>query len=286
MWAAFGLLIATLGYFTLPETYQPRILTNKRNRLVKQTGNHDLYTQFSIGAPSVAQRLSKALVRPAIMLSTEVILLLISLAMMLMYGVLYLVLTTFTIVFRETYDESVGIAGLNYVSLFVGFTIGGQVGGRAMDFVYKRLKTRNGGKGQPEHKLPMSIAGGFFLSSGLIIYGWGAEKKVHWMVPNIGAALFSIGSMWCFMSLMNYIVDSYGLYAASGTAGAVFLRSLAGFGFPLFADNLYQTLDLGWGNTMLALIYLVLGVSSSCLFMVYGPYLRSKSPHQSGRKNL
>jgi hypothetical protein len=42
--------------------------------------------------------------------------------------------------------------------------------------------------------------------------------------------------------------------------GAVtFFRSLAGFGFPLFAPSMYRTLGFGKGDTILAVIAIVFG---------------------------
>jgi hypothetical protein len=42
-------------------------------------------------------------------------------------------------------------------------------------------------------------------------------------------------------------------------AAAVFLRSLAGFGFPLFAPTMYNALGYGKGNTILAAAAIALG---------------------------
>jgi hypothetical protein len=42
-------------------------------------------------------------------------------------------------------------------------------------------------------------------------------------------------------------------------AAATFLRSLAGFGFPLFAPTMYNALGYGKGNTILAVAAIVLG---------------------------
>jgi hypothetical protein len=39
------------------------------------------------------------------------------------------------------------------VSLAIGFTLGGQIGGRAVDRIYHRLKKRNGGEGKPGQRL-------------------------------------------------------------------------------------------------------------------------------------
>jgi hypothetical protein len=42
-------------------------------------------------------------------------------------------------------------------------------------------------------------------------------------------------------------------------AAATFLRSLAGFGFPLFAPAMYNALGYGKGDTILAVAAIVLG---------------------------
>mgnify|MGYP000218072529 FL=1 len=70
--------------------------------------------------------------------------------MAVIYGSMYLVLTTFSMVFTTYYNESIGISSLNYISLAIGFTIGGQVGGRSVDRIYRHLKNKNGGVGRPE----------------------------------------------------------------------------------------------------------------------------------------
>ena len=42
-------------------------------------------------------------------------------------------------------------------------------------------------------------------------------------------------------------------------AAATFLRSMAGFGFPLFAPAMYSSLGYGKGDTVLAVVAIVLG---------------------------
>lgn len=92
-------------------------------------------------------------------------------------------------------------------------------------------------------------------------------------------------------------VDSYAVYAASAIAGVTSFRALAGFGFPLFSDKIYGQLGdgkpsiplgclsnnktetralSGWGNTILALICLVIGCPAPFVFYKYGPALRSR----------
>jgi DHA1 family multidrug resistance protein-like MFS transporter len=39
---------------------------------------------------------------------------------------------------------------------------------------------------------------------------------------------------------MNYIIDSYLMFAASAIAGNTMLRSLCGFAFPMFATQMFN----------------------------------------------
>ncbi|EPQ26124.1 uncharacterized protein PFL1_06332 [Pseudozyma flocculosa PF-1] len=258
----------------------------RRNRLRKQTGNAALHTVFDAdGGEAWYTRFGHNLVRPFILLTTQPIIQVFSVFMMILYGCMYILLTVFPLVFEETYGERPGVASLNYISLAIGFTVGGQVGGRVVDRVYRRLRDgRGGGVGQPEYKLPLLMVSSLLLPVGLVVYGWTAERRVHWIVPNLGAVVFSAGLMASFLVSQSYLVDVMPLYAASALAAAVFLRSLGGFGFPLFAPVMYDKLGQGWGNSVLALISAIVGIPAPWLLWRYGPYLRSKSQYASKQK--
>ncbi|KAI9876405.1 MAG: hypothetical protein M1823_007288, partial [Watsoniomyces obsoletus] len=49
------------------------------------------------------------------------------------YGIMYLVLSTFPMVFKEQYGMAPGSASLNYISLGVGFVLGLQISGPLQD---------------------------------------------------------------------------------------------------------------------------------------------------------
>ncbi len=118
--------------------------------------------------------------------------------------------------------------------------------------------------------------------AGLLIYGWTAEYKTHWIGPNIGAAMFAAGAMGTFLVCQSYLVDVLPLYAASVLAAAVFVRSLGGFGFPLFAPTMYDHLGQGWGNSVLALVSALVGIPAPYVLFKYGPKLRAKSRYAAG----
>ncbi|KIV96502.1 hypothetical protein, variant 1 [Exophiala mesophila] len=246
--------IQCLGYFYLRETYAPKILSMKAKRLRKETGNPDLRTEWEIPGRTLTTILATNLIRPFRLLGTQIIIQVIAIYMAYLYGLMYLVLATFPRVWAEIYDQSTGMGGLNYLSLGIGFFMGSQIAAPLNDRIYIALKKRNGGVGRPEFRCPLMVPGALLVPIGLFIYGWTARPGVHWIFPNIGAALLSAGTIMGFQCAQTYIVDAYQRFAASAIAAAVVLRSLAGFGFPLFAPYLYAALNLDWGNSLLGFV--------------------------------
>lgn len=91
-------------------------------------------------------------------------------------------------------------------------------------------------------------------------------------------ALVAAGVILSFQCIQNYVIDAFTLHAASGMcsvpsnvrllswsivlsalAAVSFLRSLCGFGFPLFAPAMYQALGFGKGDTILAVVAIIIG---------------------------
>lgn len=103
--------------------------------------------------------LKTSLVRPFRLLGTQVIIQVLALYMAYLYGLLYLVLSTFPSVWEGVYRESVGVGGLNYISLGLGCFIGAQTSARMSDKVYISLKRRNNDVGRPEFRVPLMIPG-------------------------------------------------------------------------------------------------------------------------------
>jgi len=52
---------------------------------------------------------------------------------------------------------------------------------------------------------------------------------------------------------------TYKCLVITALAAIIFLRSLAGFGFPLFAPAMYNALGYGKGDTILAVVAIVVG---------------------------
>ncbi|WPH02959.1 Hypothetical protein R9X50_00583100 [Acrodontium crateriforme] len=280
-WAVviFGAVVQVLIYFTLKETYGPRILYWKAEKLRKETGNSDLRTKFQLDDRSLKSVMRHAIVRPFRLLGTQVIVQFLAAYMAVIYGILYLVLGTFPTLWTDVYHESVGIGGLNYISITIGLTTGMQLGGRGSDYIYRRMKEKAGGTGRPEFRIPLLFAGVLTVSSGLFIYGWSAAYHTHWIVPNIGAAIMAAGASCSFTALQTYTIDTYTQFAASAIGATAVVRSMAGFGFPLFAPQMYKAVGYGWGNSILAFVGLGVGLPGAVVLWFFGEKLRKKSTY-------
>lgn len=195
---------------------------------------------------------------------------------------MYLALATFPDVWRSKYHESISISGLNYLSLAIGYIIGTQSCSKLIDITYKRLQQRHNGIGKPEYRLPVLIPGSLLVPIGLLWYGWSAQHNLHWIMPNIGSAIFAAGVKYGLQCTQVYALDVYPTYAASASAASSSMRSLAGFAFPIFAPYMYDRLGYGWGNSVLALIAVVIGLPAAVGLWYFGPSLRRRSKYAAG----
>lgn len=274
--------IQLFGLFFLQETYPPVLLARKKDKLIKETGNAALFTEYDKLNRNLGQTLKVALIRPFKMIFTQVAIQVLAAYMAYIYGLLYIVLSTFPALWRDKYHESIGVGGLNYISLGIGFFLGAQICAPLQDRVYRQLRKRNNGIGRAEFRVPLMVPGAVMAPLGLFLYGWSAQARLHWIVPNIGAAIFSAGSLISYQCIQTYLVDAYTRYAASAFAAVTVLRSLCGFGFPLFAPAMYDALDYGWGNSLLAFIAIAIGFPGPILLWKYGQKLRERSPFAAG----
>ncbi|KAJ5096989.1 MFS transporter cpaT, partial [Penicillium angulare] len=265
--------VVTTSFFTIKESYAPTLLARKAKRLRKETGNPNLRSVLDTGLDP--KRLFKqSIIRPTKMLFLSPIVFLLSLYVALIYGYLYLLFTTFTDVFQSQYGFSQGSVGLSYLGIGVGSLIGLFVLGTTSDRLLKYLTVKNGGASKPEYRLPPMIPGTLFVPISLFIYGWTAYYKVHWIVPIIGTGFMGVGMLIAFMTVSTYLVDAYTIYAASAMAANTVFRSLAGALLPLAGPKMYETLGLGWGNSLLGFIALALS-PLPIVFYMFGERIRT-----------
>lgn len=134
----------------------------------------------------------------------------------------------FPIIFEEQRHWSQGISGLSFLGVGVGQILAVFVY-LVFDRLYKQKGAKAGGRLAPEARLDPALLGCVLLPIGLFWFAWTNFLSIHWIVPIIGTSFFGVGQVLLFISLMNYTIDAYTVFAASSLAANAIFRALFGF---------------------------------------------------------
>lgn len=270
-WSSFGLIVLFLR-----ESYPPVVLVAKAAELRRRTKNWGIHAKQEEVEVDIRELVTKNFSRPIRLLFTEPVILLVTIYMSFIYGLLYLFLTAYPLVFQGVHRMSPGVGGLPFFGMVVGLLI---VAGYFIwsSKGYNRKLAANGGQPVPEWRLPPVIIGGALFAAGLFWFGWtGHSRSIHWIVPTLSGLLTGFGILAIFIQLFNYIIDSYLMFAASAIAGNTFLRSITAAGFPLFARQMFDGMGIQWASTLLGCVAILL-VPIPVGFYLYGRKLRARS---------
>ncbi|EME85425.1 uncharacterized protein MYCFIDRAFT_186050 [Pseudocercospora fijiensis CIRAD86] len=273
--AIFAFFMVALTFFTLPELYSPVLLKRKARRVRKETGDDRFWHPHESEKMKPSNILTKYFSRPIRMLVTEPMVTCIAAYASFVYGILYMTLEVFPIVFREERGYSTVVSTLPFLALFVGVLCAVGINLANQSF-YAKAMAKNNGNAAPEARLPPIFIGGFLFTTGLFWFGWTADPKYHWSLPTVAAAFIGAGFNTIFQQCINYLIDVYGRYAASAVSANTFLRSIIACGLPLAAGPMFRNMGVGPATSVLGGIS-CLGLPLPWLFMKYGLKLRMKS---------
>ncbi|KAE8149902.1 major facilitator superfamily domain-containing protein [Aspergillus avenaceus] len=280
-WATsiFQVVMILVSFSAFHETYEPLILRRRAERIRRETGDSRYYTadERLQGRRSAWRVLGRALVRPVRLLALHPIIQISSLISAFYYGILYIVLSTFSDLWTTQYNQSVEISGLHYIAIAIGEISGSQICAWLMDTLYHRLKARANGEHSPELRVPSVLPGALLGPLGLFLYGWAAQYRLHWAIVDLGAFITMLGMQITSMPLQAYVMEAYPSHTGSAGAATQFLRSLTAFLFPLFSPRMYQVLGYGWGNSTIAFVGLLVGLPAPLALWVYGAKLRARA---------
>jgi MFS family permease len=166
------------------ETHAPTILQKRARSLRQTSGDSRYHTEWDSleSGRSVTWVLRRSLSRPIRLLLFHPIVQIQACLSGFIYGILYLVLSTFANLWTTEYHESNTISGLHYISICLGEMVGAYVGGKVLDISFKKMTRRASGEARPEHRIPSMLPGALITPVGLLMYGWAAQKQAPWIV--------------------------------------------------------------------------------------------------------
>ncbi|KAJ5081835.1 hypothetical protein NUU61_010099 [Penicillium alfredii] len=125
---------------------------------------------------------------------------------------------------------------------------------------YKRSVKKNNRKAVPEARLPPMVTAPEYL----------------WPLPVVAAGFIGAGFTIVFQQCLNFLVDTYGVFAASAVSANTILRSVLACALPMAVRPMFKKLGVGSASSCLGGIS-CLSLPVPLLFMKYGALLRKKS---------
>lgn len=249
----------------------------------------------SLPMKEVVARMASTITRPLRLLIFSPIVLFLSLYAAFAFGLLFLLFTSFAVVFKGQYGWSTGISGLAYIGLGIGMFASVVIQARFGGVVFEAQRKRNG-KSRPEDRLLITAYAAPILPAGMFWYGWCVDKQTHWILPILGTVLIGFGIVCVMvgprireeglgsaaadhfqMPQMIYLVEVYGATAgASALAANTVLRCIAGAFVPLAGTPMYDNLGLGWGNSLLGFLAVAF-IPVPWVLGIYGEKIRRNS---------
>jgi len=184
------------------------------------------------------------------------------------FGCLYILNISIQSTFAaQPYSFSTLIIGLLYIPNSVGYLLASLFGGKWIDSIMHREARKAGryddrGKliFRPEDRMKENAwIAAILWPSALIVYGWTAEKGIHWIVPMISNFFFGIGSMLIFALVNTMLTEFMPRRAASGIALNNFVRNIFSFTGAVVAEPILSAIGNGWLMTILGIWSVITG---------------------------
>lgn len=190
MQAIITITFVVLAFFFMPESYAPVLLKRKAVRLRKTTGDERYWHPHEDVKMKLDNIVSKHFSRPLRMFFTEPMVTCICVYASFVYGLLFLCIEVFPIVFFEERSYSLVVSTLPFIGMFVGCLIAVGINIANQPFYVRAVEKTGKGRAVPEARLPPMIIGGCLLTTGLFWFGWTSAPKYHWALPVVAAGEF------------------------------------------------------------------------------------------------
>ena len=191
----------------------------------------------------------------------------------------YLLFEAFPIVYSVGHGFNEGDTGLTYLPIFIGGVIG-----VISYLVYfnprytAAIKEFAPHPVPPEYRLEICMWAATIYTLSFFWFGWTSYPSVSFWSPLAASIPMGVAIVFLFLGLFNYVIDAYLFVAASALSAMTVVRSLFGASFPLFATQMYETLNPRWASTLLGLLALIM-TPIPFVLRKYGHHLRRRSKY-------
>ncbi|KAF2871483.1 putative MFS transporter [Massariosphaeria phaeospora] len=171
------------------------------------------------------------------------------------------------------YNWSVTNSGLITVATFLGFFL-------AMPFLSSsdrlaaHLTRKNNGIREAEMRLGVMLPAMLMAPAGIILYGFAAERNLHWITYFIGVGMDQWGALFYFSFTLAYAVDSYSANTSEMLIAMNLGKQAISFGMGIYL--LDWILERGFAVTISGIFAAILLANNLVLlvFMVWGKSIR------------
>lgn len=256
------LLVLILVFFR--ETRGGAYLQKRAKQLRKATGDERYRSPMDVETPKLQDMLKTSSVKALRMLFTEPVVFAFGLWIAFSWAVVFLFLSVIPITFETKRGFSEGVAGLPYISLCIGVTLGWAVHSLTQMKKYLHMTADPDCKVLPESRLYGAMFGAVWLPVGLFIYSFTQYGYLPWIAPTIALAPIAFGIYFIFESTYSYTADCYGESSSSAIAGQGLMRNTLGAVSPLFATQFFNNVGSQYAGLILSLIGKFAARSAGC----------------------
>lgn len=297
-WIMFimGGAILVMVLLLQPETYGSLLLHWKAMVLRKETGDKRYRAPIEMKRESLGRRLLTSIYRPFLLFYSELILILMSLYLTVVYIVLFTFLEGYTFIFTDTYGVSQGITSVAWAGMLCGILLVTCVVPVVYSWTAKEYQKTSAIA--PETRLWYAMLGGApAVPVSLFWMGWTcnvcflldipraltnhqslSKSSISIWSPLIASALFGYGITTIFIVAYMYVIDSYGVYSASALGFLVFTRYVVAGGMTVAGTPIYRSIGVQYTLTILGSISGLMAFIPYLLF-IYGPRIRKYSKY-------
>lgn len=258
------------------ETYVPALLQQKVKKVRKETGDDKYWSRYDVKV-NFLELMKVNLSRPFVMAVKEPICIFWNVYMGIIYGILYLCFVAYPIVYTEIRGWSISNSGLAFIGIGIGILTTISCASPIKKMIDSHKKDPVTGKVPPEAMMSVICIAAVLAPTGQLWFAWTClPVSVHPAISIAAGIPFGAGNAAVFIYASNYVVHSYGIYAASAMAGNAVVRSVLGGTLPLAGHALYNSLGANWAGTLLGLLEVAI-IPVPFIFYRYGHKIREKS---------